>query len=96
MPSAGRPSTILGPVQPFGVRSTIIGQRGRAPAPRRRAPPLDRGDPVQRLGPARRPSLVHGVRVVALDEDRLVAVARAAARELVHGIRASTVGLAIL
>ena len=29
VPSAGRPSTILGPVQPFGVRSTIIGHRGR-------------------------------------------------------------------
>jgi hypothetical protein len=32
VPSAGRPSTSFGPVQPFGVRSTIIGQRGRAAA----------------------------------------------------------------
>ena len=30
VPSTGSPSTIFGPVQPFGVRSTIIGQRGRA------------------------------------------------------------------
>ena len=33
VPSTGTPSTSFGPVQPFGVRSTIIGQRGRARAP---------------------------------------------------------------
>ena len=27
---AGLPSTVTGPVQPFGLRSTIIGQRGRS------------------------------------------------------------------
>jgi hypothetical protein len=32
-PSTGSPSTSFGPVQPFGVTSTIIGQRGRSPAP---------------------------------------------------------------
>ena len=37
LPSAGLPSTVLGPVQPFGLRSTIIGQRGRAWAPSARA-----------------------------------------------------------
>jgi hypothetical protein len=31
VPSTGRPSTNFGPVQPFGVRSTIIGQRRPAP-----------------------------------------------------------------
>ena len=30
VPSVGRPSTLFGPVQPLGVRSTIIGQRGRS------------------------------------------------------------------
>ena len=29
LPSTGLPSTSFGPVQPFGVRSTIIGQVGR-------------------------------------------------------------------
>ena len=51
VPSVGRPSTSFGPVQPFGVRRTIIGQVGRSvdPATRRR---LDRRRP--RPGP--RPS----------------------------------------
>ena len=35
-PSALSPSTSFGPVHPFGVRSTIIGHRGRSgPAPER-------------------------------------------------------------
>ena len=29
VPSTGSPSTVFGPVQPFGVRKTIIGHRGR-------------------------------------------------------------------
>ncbi len=40
VPSTGSPSTTFGPVQPLGVRSTIIGQRGRSgtsPSPPRRA-----------------------------------------------------------
>ena len=37
VPSAGSPSTTFGPVQPFGVRSTIIGQRGRVWPPSSRA-----------------------------------------------------------
>ena len=50
VPSAGRPSTVFGPVHPFGVRSTIIGHRGHPdPADARRG--LDLGissRPVQR------------------------------------------------
>jgi len=30
VPSTGTPSTSAGPVHPLGVRSTIMGQRGRA------------------------------------------------------------------
>src|SRR5208282_3128475 len=37
VPSTGRPSTTLGPVQPLGVLRTIIGQRGRSVTPRSRA-----------------------------------------------------------
>ncbi len=38
MPSTWTPSTFAGPVQPFGERRTIIGQRGRPVAPSPRAP----------------------------------------------------------
>ena len=41
VPSTGRPSTTFGPVQPFGVRRTIIGQRGRVRSLPRRARVLD-------------------------------------------------------
>ena len=37
VPSIGSPSTSFGPVQPFGERRTIIGQRGRSVAPPSRA-----------------------------------------------------------
>ena len=37
VPSTGLPSTSFGPVQPFGVRRTIIGQRGRPGVPPLRA-----------------------------------------------------------
>ena len=43
VPSTGTPSTSFGPVQPFGVRSTIIGQ-WTARWRRRRGRPLDLGD----------------------------------------------------
>ena len=33
VPSTGFPSTYFGPVQPFGVRSTSAGQRGRSATP---------------------------------------------------------------
>ena len=59
---------------PLGVRSTIIGQRGRSlrPVPRVRLDALDLADDgVQR----RRHQLVHRFGVVALDEIRGVAVA---------------------
>ena len=37
LPSTCLPSMVFGPVQPLGVRSTIIGQRGRSVAPPSRA-----------------------------------------------------------
>ena len=95
-PSAGSPSTSLGPVQPLGVRSTIIGQRGRAAsaacAPvdsraRRRLDPraaLDLGsrdDLIERGGH----QLVHRRRVRALHEARRVAVALEQRAQLLLG-----------
>ena len=69
------PSISFGQVQPLGVRSTIIGQRGRSVKPFRRASALmrwiSRDDRVQRG----RHQLVHLRRVVPLDEIRRVAVA---------------------
>ena len=62
-PSAGRPSTSFGPVQPFGVRSTIIGQRGRSVTPRSRAARLDLADLVEHLVERRGHQLVHLVGV---------------------------------
>ena len=41
VPSTGLPSTVLGPVQPLGVTSTIIGQRGRSTIALFPRPPLD-------------------------------------------------------
>ena len=37
VPSTGLPSIVLGPVQPFGVRNTIIGHCGRSVTPPSRA-----------------------------------------------------------
>ena len=37
VPSVGLPSTTVGPVQPFGERRMIIGQRGRSLKPLLRA-----------------------------------------------------------
>ena len=54
-----------GPVQPFGVRSTIIGQRGRAAEAALARVGLDRGDLVERLVERRGQLLVHVGRVVA-------------------------------
>ena len=74
-------STNFGPVQPFGVRKTIIGQRGRctrlfrvAWRPRWRYLDLTRDlrqDRIERPGEG----LMHQRRIVALDEMRIVAVA---------------------
>ena len=60
---------------PSGVRSTIIGQRGRSATPSSRAARWMSGDPVQGgvHGGGHRP--VHRGRVVAGDVDRFVAVA---------------------
>jgi hypothetical protein len=41
-PSVFRPSTSRGPVQPFGLRSTITGQRGTTPASRAASGPRAR------------------------------------------------------
>ena len=67
VPSAGRPSTSFGPVQPFGVRSTIIGQRGRS-VRRPRAPRAGSRDLVEHLVERRGHQLVHRLGLVALDE----------------------------
>ena len=56
------------PVQPLGVRSTIIGHRGRADEPR-----IDASS-VERVVERRRERLVHRLRLAPLDEERPVAV----------------------
>ena len=74
--STGRPSTSVGPVQPFGVRRTIIGQRG---LPAALPPPAPRAIPSSASSSAGREALVHLQRILAVeatgDEDRPVAVA---------------------
>ena len=94
VPSIGWPSTSLGPVQPLGVRRTIIGQRGRSP--RRRAPAPGWRDIADYLVEGLGHQLVHRRRLVALDEVGLVAVADEQRTSSSCGMRASTVGLAIL
>ena len=65
---------LVGPVQPFGVRSTIIGQRGaRASRCSRARCWMSRSRRAH--GRARGQRLVHRCGIVALDEDGLVAVA---------------------
>ena len=78
VPSTGTPSTSFGPVQPFGVRRTIIGQRGRSVVLAAAGALLDGGDLVERVVQRRGHRLVHLGGVVALDEARLVPVALAA------------------
>ena len=97
VPSTGRPSTSFGPVQPFGVRSTIIGHAAACdpPAPAR---VLDRrGSRVEHMVEGRRELLVHDARVVARDE---IGLPPAAGEELrrapARGSAPSTVGFAIL
>ena len=75
VPSTGRPSTSLGPVQPFGVRRTIIGQRGRSLLPPVARVVLDPPDLVDDLVERGGHRLVHRLGLVALDEPRAVAVA---------------------
>ena len=74
-PSALWPLTSFGPVQPLGLRSTIIGQRGRSALPLARASLLDRADLRDGLVQGRGHLLVHLVGVGALDEVGRVAVA---------------------
>ena len=87
MPSTCTPSTTPGPVQPFGVRSTIAGQRGGRSRERAgRGIRSDRVDAVvgdvDRVGHAR----VHEPSVLAVepagDEQRLVAAAAQEVDEL--------------
>ena len=83
VPSTGLPSTSFGPVQPFGVRRTIAGQRGRSRKPWARVSSWIarmRGHAVVEGGGE---VLVDGRRLVALDEPDVVAVAGAGARGLV-------------
>ena len=100
--STGSPSTSFGPVQPFGVRRTIIGQRGRsARLAVSRALRWIARDLVERVVERGGEALVDGRRILAVeaarDEDRPVAVALEQRRPApAPGIRARTVGFAIL
>ena len=77
-PRPAAPSTSFGPVQPFGVRSTIIGQRGRSLAPPARAARRISSISVTAcsIAVASRGWIAAGVLAVdaAGDEDRPVAV----------------------
>ena len=81
-PRPGLPSISLGPVQPFGVRSTIIGQRGRSVTPSSRArrwiSRISSSDRVQGRGEL----LVDVGGIVALDVVGRVAVALHQRRQL--------------
>ena len=79
VPSTGFPSTSAGPVQPFGVRSTIIGHAARSVAVVA-ALSLDRAISSSASSSAAAKRRVHARRLVARDEQRPVAVALAAAR----------------
>ena len=85
VPSTGTPSTSFGPVQPFGVRSTITGQRGRSAPPSARAARWIARDLVERLVEDGGERLVHQHRVVALDEERPPAVALEQRAQLLLG-----------
>ncbi len=96
VPSILSPSTSFGPVQPLGLRSTIIGHRGQTSFSPARAAFCDRRDLVEYPVERRRHQLVHPRRVVAFDKMRLVAVADEQASSCSCGMRARIVGLAIL
>ena len=81
VPSTWTPSTSRGPVQPFGVRRTIIGQRGRSPSPPLARRLLDRADLVERLVERRGEALVDvGRRLVELAVDDAAAASRSPRR----------------
>ena len=93
-PAGRRPPS--GPVQPFGERRMSIGQRGRSVTP-----PVRAADWMAAISSAIRSSVAAisrciVVRVVARDHVRRVAVAAHQVRSSVSGMRARTVGLAIL
>ena len=96
-PAGRRPPS--GPVQPFGVRSTIIGhggRSGRGPSPRRGRAGSRRSRRATSSSVAGQ-LLVHRRRVVAGRRSAARSRSRAAARaSSARGMRASTVGLAIL
>ncbi len=100
VPSTGRPSTCLGPVQPFGLRSTIIGPARAALVAVLARGALELGDHVERLVEHDGEAPVHRRVVVVrvdVDADRVPAVDRGRTRSSSSaGMRASTVGLAIL
>lgn len=70
--STGLPSASFGPVQPFGVRSTIIGHRGRCMKPLVRASPWTRLTSADHGVQRRRHELVHLRGVIPFDEMRCV------------------------
>ena len=82
VPSTCTPSTIFGPVQPFGLCSTIMGQRGRTILSAAARALLDGGDLIEHALEGRGHLLVHELRVVAHHEVRLPAVAGQQALEL--------------
>ena len=90
------PSTTLGPVQPLGVRSTIMGHTGRSASLFSRACLLDGldflDDGVHGLGH----QLVHGHGVVALDKVGLPAAALEEALDLLVGDAGEDGGVADL
>ena len=75
VPSTGCPSTSCGPVQPLGVRSTIMGQRGRSVTPSLRARRWMAAIRSSALSMAAASRLVDRRRIVAGDMDRVMAVA---------------------
>ncbi len=96
VPSTGSPSTVFGPVQPFGVRSTIMGQRGFPAAPVSRASRWIRAMPVRASSSA---AAISRCMTSGSSPDTMIGSWpypwRSATRSA-SGMRASTAGLAIL
>ena len=85
VPRSGSPSTSFGPVQPFGVRSTIIGHSGRVVERPARAAPRIAAISSSASSSAAAMRAVHRAGVGALDEDRPVAVPLEEGRQLLRG-----------
>ena len=97
VPSTGTPSTTPGPVHPFGVRNTIIGQRGRSGVAALARVALDVAGSRRRR--CRASPRAAGARARGRRPRRGRASSRGPRRTRVSsssGMRASTVGFAIL